>query len=231
MTAPLVFIAANHRECTPWVAKWDSVQVAGLPVRWSRSGKWQGRDVIAISNGIGPERAQLAVAAVAPLVPAALISIGTCGALDAALQLGDIFIPTEIRGGGQTWPVRLLAGPVSKNGPLISVTRIAASASEKRELRATGALAVEMESAGVARAASRLNVPFYCVRAVSDLADEDFANDFNKILMPDGRLDIPALLFSALARPLTRLPELARLARGSALASKNMGEFLALCSF
>ena len=52
-----------------------------------------------------------------------------------------------------------------------------------------------MEAAGVARASEELDVPFYCIRAVSDLADEDFANDFNESLMPDGRFSVLRLMF------------------------------------
>jgi adenosylhomocysteine nucleosidase len=231
VTAPLVFIAADKRECQVWVRRWDSLSELSLPVYWAVAGTWQGNDVVALANGAGTERSTAAVAAIEHLRPRAIVSIGTCGALDAGLRIGDVFIPSEIRAEGETWPVRALPGSEFINGPLISISRIAATATEKRALRATGALAVEMESGGVARASYRLGVPFYCVRAVSDLANEDFANDFNKILMPNGRFNIPALLMNALARPLTRFPELARLARRSALASKNMGEFLALCRF
>ena len=67
-------------------------------------------------------------------------------------------------------------------------------ASEKKKLRESGASVVEMEAAAVARASEDLNVPFYCIRAVSDLANEDFANDFNKYLMPDGRFHIVRLV-------------------------------------
>lgn len=231
MTRPLVFIAADHRECAPWVGRWDAQAKPDLPVHWARSGKWQGRDVIAVANGAGHDRARAAIAAVEFLQPSALVSIGTCGALDSSLEIGNVFVPTEIRAGGRKWIPTRLVGPASKHGPLISVAKIAATASEKSQLRATGALVVEMESAGVADASERLGVPFYCVRVVSDLADQDFANDFNKVLMPDGRFNIPALLLNALAKPLSRLPELYSLAKRTALASNNLGEFLALCSF
>ena len=210
----MVFIAADHRECGPWVGRWDALTKPELPVHWVRAGKWQGRDVIAIANGAGHERARAAVGVVEALEPSAFVSIGTCGALDSSLQIGDVFVSTEIRGCGRK-----------------SVARIAATASEKSELRTTGALVVEMESAGVADASERLGVPFYCVRAVSDLAGQDFANDFNKLLMSDGRFNIPALLLNALAKPLSRIPELYSLAKRTALASENLGEFLALCSF
>ncbi len=228
---PVVFVAADARECGPWVARWEAVTKPELPVHWARAGKFRGRDVLAVANGAGPARASLAVEAVEKLRPAALVSVGTCGALDPTLQIGDVFVPTEVRGGGQTWALASLSGPAAKTGPLISVTRIAASASEKSQLRSTGALAVEMEAAGVACASGRLNVPFYCVRVVSDLAEQDFANDFNKVIMSDGRFNIPALLLNAFARPLSRIPELISLAQRTALASKNLGDFLALCSF
>lgn len=231
MTRPVVFIAADPRECGPWVGRWDALTKPDLPVHWVRAGKWQGRDMLAIANGAGQERARAAVRAAQPLQPSAFVSIGTCGALASSLQIGDVFVPTEIRAGAQKWIPSPLVGPESKHGPLISVSRIAATASEKCELRATGALVVEMESAAVAGASERLNVPFYCVRSVSDLAEQDFANDFNKLLMSDGRFNIPALLLNALAKPLSRIPELYSLAKRTALASDNLGEFLALCSF
>jgi nucleoside phosphorylase len=231
MTAPIAFVASDRRECEVWASKWAAVRPLDLPVYWSVEGTWQGRDVVAVANGVGTHRAIAAVAAIEHLRPAAIFSIGTCGALDTKLQIGDVFVPSEVRADGEIWPVHNPAGPAAAQGPLISVTRIAATAAEKMRLRSTGALAVEMEAGGVARASHQLGVPFYCVRAVSDLANEDFANDFNKILMPDGLFNIPALLLSAAARPWKRFPELVRLAQRTALASKNMGEFLALCRY
>jgi len=230
MSGPVLFVASDRRECEPWVRKWARSRRLPVAAHWAVAGEWQGREVIAIANGVGPERAAAAVDLQVG-EPAAVVSIGTCGALDPSLQIGDVFVPTEVRDDRRTWAVRSLTGPNSKTGPIVSVTRIAATASEKRQLRATGALAVEMESAGVARASELRGVPFYCVRAVSDLATEDFANNFNDFLMPDGRFNIPQLVFGAFRRPMSRIPELYRLAQRTALASQNMGEFLARCSF
>ena len=114
---------------------------------------------------------------------------------------------------------------------LISVDRIVQTAAEKKDLARTGALAVEMEAAGVARASEELGIPFYCVRAVSDLADEDFINDFNACLMPDGRFDVVRLVLRAFVHPLSRFGELIRLSQRTTLASNNLGEFLDGCSF
>ena len=88
-----------------------------------------------------------------------------------------------------------------------------------------------MEAAGAAGASEELNVPFYCIRAVSDLADEDLANDFNRCIMPNGRFSISRLLLGACASPVKRFGELIRLSKRTKLASHNLGEFLADCSF
>jgi hypothetical protein len=224
-----LFVAAEPRECEPWIAHWSDVRPAELPVHWARTGKWKGAEVMAIANGAGPQRAHSAVLAAAK--PDAVVSIGFCGALDSSLAIGDVFVASEIRDGGRAYRAENPLGPESKIGPLASQTRIAQSAAEKRALRTTGAYAVEMEAAGVVRASEELSVPFYCVKAVSDLADEDFANDFNACLLPNGRMNIPRLVLRACANPAARFGELIRLAKRTALASNNLGEFLAHCNF
>jgi purine-nucleoside phosphorylase len=226
----ILFVAAEPRECEPWVGHWSSVHAAKLPVHWARAGIWKGRQVLAIANGAGPERARAAVVA-APL-PTAVCNIGFCGALDASLRIGDIFVATEVRNGSRTYRAQCpRARAPSRAGALTSQPRIARTAAEKRRLRNSGAFAVEMEAAGAARASEQLNVPFYCIRAVSDLADEDFANDFNRCIMPDGRFNIARLLLGACASPITRFGELIRLSKRTKLASHNLGEFLADCDF
>ena len=234
MTAPVVFIAADPRECQPWVNRWEQIRTVALPVHWARAGKWMGRDVLALANGAGAERARAAVEA-APDA-SAICNIGFCGALDESLQPGDIFVATEVRNGTRTYNARgpraLNPGKIpAKSGILVSVPRVVETALAKRQLRNTGAFVVEMEAAAVARASEQLNVPFYCVRAVSDLANEDFANDFNRCFMPDGRINVARLILGALPSPVRRFGELIRLSRRTALASRNLGEFLGNCAF
>jgi nucleoside phosphorylase len=193
-----------------------------------------GRDVLALANGAGAARARAAVEAAPD--PAAICNIGFCGALDESLQPGDIFVATEVRNGTRIYsaqgPQTMNPGKIpAKSGILVSVPRVVETALAKRQLRNTGAFVVEMEAAAVARASEQLNVPFYCIRAVSDLANEDFANDFNRCFMPDGRINLARLILGALPSPVRRFGELIRLSRRTALASRNLGEFLANCTF
>jgi adenosylhomocysteine nucleosidase len=226
---PVLFVAADPRECAPWVSQWSGVKSLPLGVHWARAGKWRGRDMVAIANGAGWARAAAAVRAVK--TPGAVYNIGFCGALDPALEIGDIFVATEVWSEGLSMGVRLPVGSEARRGVLVSAPRIAQTAAEKKKLRDSGAMVVEMEAAGAACASEESGVPFYCVRAVSDLALEDFANDFNKFLMPDGRFNVLRLIMGAMGSPAARFGELLRLSRRTALASKNLGEFLANCSY
>jgi len=229
MSDPVLFVAADPRELTAWVNQWESVHPVALAVNWARAGKWKGRAVAAIANGVGAERAFTAAIMAGKI--SAVCSTGFCGALDDKLDIGDVVMATEVKNGSQTYPASLPRGPQAVLGPVASIDHVAQTASEKSSLRETGAVIVEMEAAGVARAAEDLGVPFYCVRAVSDLATEDLANDFNAALTSDGNFSLIRLITGALARPRQRFSELLRLQRRTTIASKKLGDFLANTTF
>ena len=88
-----------------------------------------------------------------------------------------------------------------------------------------------MDLAFADRAASEMAVPFYCVRGVSDLANETFFIDFESFFMTNGTVNVPRLVIYALAHPMDALPELIRLQRRSSLAAKRLAGFLAACQF
>lgn len=223
MSESLLFVGADPREFTGFLSHWHHVEPLVLPVHWARAGQWKGREVYAVANGAGANRAFAAVL-VAPR-PSAICNIGFCGALDEKLQVGDIVIATEVREDSRTLSTCIPCAPEAMRGAVISIDHVAQTAAEKSRLRATGASIVEMEAAGVARAAEDLSVPFYCVRVVSDLATETFATDFNAALRPDGRFS-PLRLIMQL-----KLEELLRLKKRTELASKKLGDFLAETSF
>jgi hypothetical protein len=213
-TADILFVAADPMEFEGAMRFWTNVEPMTLPVHWARSASWKGKRIVAIANGAGPVRS----AAAARAVPhKALVSMGFCGALSPVLQIGDVIVGDP---GRQPRTFR----PHFK-GKIASIDHIAQTASEKRELRRTGAIAVEMEAAGLAA------LPCYCIKSVSDLAVESFANNLNSLLKPDGRMNIPKLLLHASLKPATRLAELIRLQRRAKLASNTLGEFVESCEF
>ncbi|MBZ2185726.1 MAG: hypothetical protein K7J46_13520 [Bryobacter sp.] len=108
--------------------------------------------------------------------PARVISIGVCGALDPALSLGQVLTVSRIQSPLGVFTPQPLAAPAAT---LHSQDRVAVTVLEKEQLFATGAQIVDMEAAAVALLCERHGIPFSCLKAVSDLADEDLPVDFN----------------------------------------------------
>jgi adenosylhomocysteine nucleosidase len=150
-----------------------------------------------------------------------IINTGFCGALDPSLRIGDIVVwgnvPCESR---------------STRGEISSSDRVVVTAAEKRELRKkTGAIAAEMEAGAVKKIAADWQVPFYCVRAVSDTANEDMPLDFNLYRDSAGRFSLGKIALAAVSRPFTRIPALRRLEANCNVASESLGAFFADCRF
>jgi adenosylhomocysteine nucleosidase len=179
------------------------------------------------ANGPGPELAAAAMDAVDGRFEV-LVSTGLCGALIPGLRVGDIFVATSVNGIAASVP--RCSRPFA-SGPLVSIGRVAGTAAEKRALAASGAMAVDMEAAAVAERARAAGAAFFCIRAVSDVADDDFALDLNAGRGEDGRFSAVRIVKQALRRPTTGVPQLFRLRRNARVASKALGEFFAHCEF
>lgn len=229
----MLLVAAEPREFAALVRLCDDVRRLAWPVRWAREGRLGGRRLYLVANGAGAARAAAAVdAAHAACRPGALVSMGFCGALDRALRPGEVFVATAVQGGGGFFCVEPPgASRGHASGLLATVDQVIGTAEEKRVLRASGAAAVDMEAAGVAGRARAYALPLFCVRAVTDTADESFATDFNAALRSDGSFDTIGLFRQALRNPAVRVPELLRLRRRCAAAARNLGEFIASCRF
>lgn len=155
-----------------------------------------------------------------------VVNAGVCGALDPRLEPGDIVVASSVNGTGIAQP---RSAPAAVNGPLLSVDRIVATAEQKRRLHAdTGAVAVDMEAAGIL---SRVGAGrFCCVKVVLDTAAESFALDLDDALV-DGRFSRRKIIAQAARRPGEVVPELLRLKRRRDQAAKALGDFLGHCSF
>ncbi len=199
------------------------------PVDWARAAEVGATRLIMVANGAGAGRAANAVAAACEAArPDAVVSFGFCGALDPALRAGEVFVATAVNEFPAARPAHC---PPHASGALATIERVAGTLKEKAALRESGAAAVDMEAAGVAREARRLGLPFFCVRSVTDLAYEAFTVDFNSVIRPDGHFDTMYLLRRAVLQPVSVLPELLRLRGRCGVAARNLGEFIAGCRF
>lgn len=229
----LLLIAAEPREFGRLLKFCRNVRKLDWPVHWARTAKLNGGDATLLANGAGALRAAQAVEVAATFETIGLIcSMGFCGALDDEMTAGDIFVAERVQTcGGEYVATRPRSGRRHRTGLLASIDHVAQTAEEKRELRARGASAVEMEAAGIAAKAAELKVPFCCIKSVTDLAGERFHLDLNAALRSDGRFDTMQLIAASCRRPLSTLPELLRLGRRARTASQTLGEFVADCRF
>jgi nucleoside phosphorylase len=229
----LLIVASDPMEFPGILAHSGDVRPHSMAVDWSRRAKFGIHDVLLAANGAGANRAAAAVdMALASFDADAVVSTGFCGALDESLQVADIVVGSEIVAGGSRFAARnLTCGWPHHIGVVCSIGHVAQTAREKSVLRAQGGSAVEMEAGGVAERAAALGKGLYCIRAVTDLAGEDMANDFNQALRPDGHFATMSILSRTLRDPLVRLPELIRLRNRCVRAATVLGDFIADCRF
>ncbi len=225
----ILFVAADPMEYRGVLSRVADARTEAMPVDFARSGRLGSNHVLLLANGVGWKRAAAAVAAGQGFAPEAIVSTGFCGALDDGLAVADVVAATAVSANGRKHRAEALAAPHS--GVICSIDHVAQTAEEKRRLRLSGGSAVEMEAAAVAEFASVRTLPFYCIRAVTDLAGESLANDFNQALRSDGHFDTMFILRGALRRPTIRLPELIRLRSRCVRAAEALGKFLAGCRF
>ena len=229
----ILMVAADPMEFPGILQHATDAKSTSLAVDWSRSARLGTHRLVLAANGAGAQRAASAVEAALESFPAeAIVSTGFCGALAPELEIAEVVVGSAISAGSRTFPA---LHPASRRqhriGVVCSIDHVAQTAEEKRRLHSGGGSVVEMEAGGVAQQAATRGVPFYCVRVVTDLADEDMANDFNRALRPDGHFGTIEILRGALCHPLVRMPELLRLRNRCALAARVLGDFIADCRF
>ena len=107
-----------------------------------------------------------------------LVSFGVAGGLSPHLTPGHVILSAEVIGDDRRWrsnerfrqQIAGLAGRIGAvEGPVLGSRAILATEDDKtRAWRDTGALAVDLESAIVARAAEAAGIPFLVLRTVAD---------------------------------------------------------------
>jgi adenosylhomocysteine nucleosidase len=163
----------------------------------------------------------------------ALASWGMAGGLDPALTPGAILLPDEvIATDGRSvstaleWRTRLSRAIVEhapvRAGRLLTSTRAIGSVADKAELfRATGAVAVDMESLAVAEIARDAQVPFMAVRVIVDGAQDTLPRIVTAAADRQGQLQIWRLIRALTLAP-AELAPLIRLARRYRAANRSL---------
>ncbi|MFB7137961.1 1-hydroxy-2-methyl-2-butenyl 4-diphosphate reductase [Streptomyces sp. NPDC056237] len=138
--------------------------------------------VTVLRTGMGPRAAEAAVSRAlgADRAPGtAVLASGFCAGLSPGMHPGDLVVADETRGAGESTVctgtgllaealARTVPGRTVHTGPLTGSAHVVRG-HERADLRATGAIAVDMESAATLRAALRSGSrPVAAVRVVVD---------------------------------------------------------------
>jgi adenosylhomocysteine nucleosidase len=230
---------AMRREARPFRREFRPQQrFPGAPC-WAKFCGPAWLSVLVLETGVGRERTERAAAWLLgrPKLgnlayrPKVVVSAGFCGALADGLGVGDVVLATEVvdTAGNcwpATWPGELPPGPWRPplhRGRLVSVPQLVSTPAQKQALGLEhGALAVDMEAATLAEWCRRAQVPFGCVRAVSDDATTALSPRL-AALVSAGRVSPWRLALAVVCRPgLTG--EMWRLAKQTRLAAQQLGK-------
>lgn len=197
--------------------------------------------VLVVITGVGAAAAERALSWLlhrprlgnVPYLPKLVLSAGFSGALRPGLHVGDLVLAralTDLSGTvwPATWPGDLPPGewrPPLHRGRLLTVPTLVGDPGQKCQLgQQHNALAVDMETAILARLCWRHALPFGALRAISDDATTPLAPPLADLLS-SGRVTPWRLL-----RAVTRRPQLVtqfwRLARATRTAARQLGRGL-----
>ncbi len=178
---------------------------------------------IAACAGAGQAAATRAFAAIEDGGPIDLVfSLGWAGALRPELAPGSahnvagvIDVKTGERfrcdaGAGELW--------------LATSPKVAPYSEKLRLTSAYRASLVDMEAAAIARLAAMREIPFYCIKGVSDSLDARLP-DFNRFLSSTGQLETARLVLYAMFRP-WHWPALIQIGENSRKASQGIAELV-----
>jgi len=188
--------------------------------------------------GAGSDNATAAAEALIARGVRRLVSWGCAAALADGLRPGALVIPQAVihADGARTsfatpWQSQLLAclQPVAPvcTGPIAECDGIVASAEAKRNLhRTTGAIAADMETGAVARAAQRCGLPSLTIRSIVDTVSVTIPRSAQAALDGDGEIVVSRLLLQLLRSPSEILP-LLDLARAFRCAMQSLARVAA----
>jgi adenosylhomocysteine nucleosidase len=179
--------------------------------------------VVAVITGIGTASAHAATARLLDELDVDwVIVVGIAGAVDNQTPIGTLVLPQLVvsaADGAVYRPRPLRIGDA--HGKLWTTDELLLDPASHAALRADDVVALDMETAAVARVCEQRGVPWSVVRAISDRAGDGIVDaEIAGLARPDGRPNLPAAARYLIRHP-GALPRLVRLAREATLATER----------
>ena len=159
-----------------------------------------------------------------------LSTLGFAGALIGDLHPGDVILADRVLEEGSQERFDCHAGllPVrfTRRGSLLCTASMMGSSEAKRRLgEDSGAIAVDMESAGVARAALLGGLPFCAIKSITDSVEQSISIDFKRCQREHKKLSSWNIVREGI-RSLSGVKDLWRLAGNSRRAAGGLAAAL-----
>lgn len=183
-------------------------------------------------SGMGGARAAIAARRLVDAGASSLMSFGMAGGLDPTLSAGSVVLPSEVISldgarfaATERWHEQLsraitMLRPVVVGKLLSCDTAIESVAGKAAAFRETGAVAVDMESLGIAEVAEAHGLAFVAVRVIVDTAADALPRTV-MLASRDGKLSTLRLVIGLIAAPLD-LVALLRLSRRYRAATRSL---------
>ena len=235
MRGTIAIVAALPGELKPLVSpvngvRWLRLKANKGTVLWeyvppNSEARW-----IAGCSGMGGERAMVALGEMERYARVdAICSVGWAGALDGTMSAASVWQVAEVidtQTGERFSTAQRAVGHTGTWPVLATTTRVADTAEKVRLASSYGARLVDMEAATLARVARGRGIPFFCLKAVSDVADAKLP-DLNPFIRRDGQLRMVPFLAHVAVRP-GSWRGMMRLGRYSGLAAQHLAEAVQL---
>jgi adenosylhomocysteine nucleosidase len=190
------------------------------------AGRIGDRHVVAVVTGVGTALARAATVRLLDAVDVEwVIVVGIAGAIGNQIPIGTLVLPQLVVSGADGSahrPTPLRVG--TPYGKLCTTDELLLDQAQHADLRVDGVLALDMETAAVAKVCDERGVPWSVVRAISDRASDGTVDaEIFGLIHPDGSQNLPAVARYLLRHP-GALPRLMQLANGAKLASRRAAE-------
>lgn len=208
----IAIISATFNEVEIFSREMDSKKNIKFEGLSAIEGKFLGENLVLIISGVGIKKAKNAASlAITKYKPKLILSAGFSGALNSDLEVGDIVMGSKVISLQKKESISLFCDIpyisfYYKKGELLSESRFIGSCREKEQLfEQSSALAVDMETWGVAEVARNHNLKAVSIRVISD--DLEFSlPKMEKLFNKDSRLSASKSLKYFLKNPFHIVP-------------------------
>jgi len=192
------------------------------------TGRVGDHDVVAIVTGMGTALARQGIERLLDAVSNVdrVIVVGITGAIENETPIGTLVLPELVVNSGTGSEHRPTPLPVlgEAKGIMWTTDELLVDPAVHVDLRAKGVVSLDMETAAIGEACEKRGIPWSVVRVISDRAsDGSIDEEVFAMSNQDGTPNPRAVVRYFLRHPLA-VPRMARLAKGSKLATERAAD-------